>query len=311
MLAEYAIIPNVFAQSSYASPESCDRHLRYLKDGLLSWGLVRNMHNGGWLNCVLKHRDLWDKRGREILKKLELQGRLYDSPACSKNIPDTSIEWCQEALESHMASPLQGIITDQPTADLYKGEQLIAPSTHLTEKTWWTEGNSVELKRSTEDYLKELRPILKYSNSIMFIDPHLDPTRDGDKSYKGFVELIKACGTRSPAPSIEIHRVCYTGSGKDRIVTTTLPEWEECFKSRLEQTVRQMGLSVEVFIWDDFHDRYLISNLIGIMIPNGFDAEKMPSTTRWARLDRKDRDGVVKEFAPNTPNHALRHRFNI
>lgn len=73
----------------------------------------------------------------------------------------------------------------------------------------------------------------------------------------------------------------------------------------LGQTVLQMGLHVEVFLWNDFHDRYLISNLIGIPIPNGFDAETNPSITRWARLDSEHRTSVEKEFDQTSVMHRL------
>lgn len=185
---------------------------------------------------------------------------------------------------------------------------MIAAATRLTEqKRWLGDKNSVELKRTTENYLQVLGPTLRHSKSIMFIDPHLDPTRD---NYKDFVELLKACGTRMFAHRIEIHRVCYSGSGRERQVVSET-EWRLRFNSVLGQTVRQMGLEVEVFLWDDFHDRYLISNLIGILIPNGFDTESKPSTTRWARLDREHRDSVEKEFDPASRKRTLHYRFKL
>jgi hypothetical protein len=82
------------------------------------------------------------------------------------------------------------------------------------------------------------------------------------------------------------------------------------FDSTLGHAVRQSALNVEVFLWDDFHDRYLISNLIGILMPNGFDTNT--SITRWARLDSEHRDSVEKEFDPPSSLHALDgRRFTI
>ena len=43
-----------------------------------------------------------------------------------------------------------------------------------------------------------------------------------------------------------------------------------------------LGLSAELFIWDSVHDRYLISDIVGVMLPNGFDiAKRSSSTTVW------------------------------
>ena len=245
-------------------------------------------------------------RIKELLKVFK-QGRMSDCLAFSENVPSTALDWCQEALESHSDNPMHGIITDQPTADLYHSEKLIASATQLPEKTWWLGGkNSVELKRTTDAYLDALRPTLRHSNLIMFIDPYLDPT---SRNYADVGALLQACGPRKPSPMIQIHRVCYEGSGKDRKFPT-VREWKQRFDSVLGQVIRQSEINVEVFLWDDFHDRYLISNLIGILMPNGFDVDT--STTRWAKLDREDRDSVEREFDPSVNLHSLcGRRFTI
>jgi hypothetical protein len=73
-----------------------------------------------------------------------------------------------------------------------------------------------------------------------------------------------------------------------------------------------MALSVEVFIWDNFHDRYLITDLIGISAPNGFDTTTNPrDMTTWTRLSRRDRDDVQREHDPACNRHTLRHQFRI
>jgi hypothetical protein len=151
---------------------------------------------------------------------------LCDSPAVVNALRALLLQWCQEALESHEVSSLQGIIVDQPTADLYQGENLIASATQLTEQKRWLGGkNSVELKRTTEDYLQVLGPTLRHSNLIMLIDPHLDPT---SRNYAGVADLLKACGPRKPTPMIQIHRVCYEGSPKERKFPT-ISEWKAAF----------------------------------------------------------------------------------
>ena len=65
-------------------------------------------------------------------------------------------------------------------------------------------------------------------------------------------------------------------------------KWEASFKRVLSPILQPKGLNAEVFIWDDFHDRYLISNLIGILIPNGFDVTTDPNdTTTWTRFSER------------------------
>ncbi|MCG8556424.1 MAG: hypothetical protein MJD61_14210 [Proteobacteria bacterium] len=144
------------------------------------------------------------------------------------------------------------------------------------------------------------------ANHIMFIDPHIDPSED---RYKGLETLIESAAGRSPRPLIELHRVCYRGSGRSRTILN-LDEVEATFRAELGGTLSNVGLSVEVFIWSDFHDRYLISNLVGISVPNGFDTTRAADArTTWTRLGRKDRDGVQREFDP--AHHKPRRRFTI
>ncbi len=88
--------------------------------------------------------------------------------------------------------------------------------------------------------------------------------------------------------------------------------FERNFRDGISAHLRVAGLQAEVFVWDDFHDRYLISNLIGISLPNGFDTTRDPnSVTRWTRLGRNDRDDVQREFDLASQQHALRARFMI
>ena len=115
---------------------------------------------------------------------------------------------------------------------------------------------------------------------------------------------------RSPAPKLEIHRVRYRGSGPHRDLVE-VNEWERTFRSCLAPRLSRAGLKVEVFLWNDFHDRYVLSNLLGISVPNGFDTTSTKDTTTWTRLGRKDLEDIQREFDPAANRHDLKHRFTI
>jgi hypothetical protein len=88
--------------------------------------------------------------------------------------------------------------------------------------------------------------------------------------------------------------------------------FERRFRDAPQGSVRAPGLSVDVFVWDDFHNRYLICDLIGISLPNGVDTTSDPtSVTRWTRLGRENRDDLQRAFDPASERHSLRHRFAI
>lgn len=308
MITEYAIISDVFDSTNYSSEEVCRLRMEVLRECLMGRGVVRDLHGGSWLNCWEAQLDRWNLRAKELVKKLRQQGRLTNSSAHADVVPSTGVEWCNEALKSHVHTKLHGIIADDTTAASFTNNSLVASMSKLTNTNWWI-GNSAseELQRTTVEYVKILRPVLLHSNSLMFIDAHLNPM---EQRYGSVKQLLQICGTSLKKPVIEVHRACYRGSGENRGILTE-NDVRNMF-SNLTAVARDANLNIEVFVWDNFHDRYLISNLIGINLPNGFDVDMgPPSMTRWSRLDRHHRDNVQKEFHPAAGMHKLRHRFSI
>ncbi|MEW6185461.1 MAG: hypothetical protein AB1585_06955 [Thermodesulfobacteriota bacterium] len=309
LLSEYAFTPDVIDGTSYGSVETCRLHLQNIKEVLLQEGLVRNLWNGEWVQTFVNDHRPWHPRGKELIKKLALQKRLVFNSAIGRNLPSNDSEWCEEALASHKTIPLNGIIVTDCISGLFKGQPIIASIQKLSSTPWWSgRSPSIRPHRKIEDYKNALNLVLKHANSIMFIDPHLDPRLP---RYHDFAKLLKEAGGRTPSPLIEIHRVCYRSSGPNRHIYNP-QELEEMFRDSLSETLNQVGLKIEIFIWDDFHDRHLISNLVGIGMQNGFDTTTAQNAqTTWTRLGRADRDDIQREFDPASNRHSLRARFKI
>jgi len=309
MIAECALVPDIFDSTSYSSSELCDVYLSNLKEYLLQEALVRDLYNGEWGTYVGKNTG-WHPRAKELLKKLVTQKRLHLSASCLSAVPADPAQWCQEAIASHKVDPLVGVITSSELANEFRDYALVASIEKISNAPWWQNRSpSLRLDRTTRDYLQNLRLILRHANSFMFIDPHLDPVQP---RYGEFVQLLQAIQRADFAPLIEIHRVCYSGSGPQRKVVSP-EEWEKQFREKLDAPLTSARLTVKVFIWDDFHDRYLITDLVGISVPNGFDVEKNPKlkVTTWTRLGRRDRDDVQREFDPAARRHTLQYQFVV
>jgi hypothetical protein len=100
------------------------------------------------------------------------------------------------------------------------------------------------------------------------------------------------------------------GDGRDRCERSA--EHEETFRQYLEPQLRQAGVQAKIFLWDDFHDRFLASDLIGLSWSNGFDTNADPaSSVTVARLSKGDRDDLQQEFSDNSTKHHLKHQFVI
>ena len=311
LLADYAITPDVFDVTSYSTAGECEARLETIREAMLTEGLVRNLRDGQWHGLFSSNDRPWHRRGTELVKKLSNQGRLVPHEPALYASPAHDRGWCAEALATHAGNPLTGgVIVTEPIKSEYRRNPRVARIDRLGGTPWWrARSPSVRLNRTRTAYETQLDLVLRHSNSIIFIDPHQDPRKPG---YHDFGALLSRAGSRTPAPRIEIHRVCYEGSGPARWLPMRDDPlyFERRFHQELAEPLRSGRLSAEVFVWDDFHDRYLISNLIGISLSNGFDTRPQ-STTTWHRLGRDDGDNIRREFHPATGPHKLQARFEI
>jgi hypothetical protein len=296
LLCEFAITPDVFQLDSYDSPDVAELYLRPLKDKLLTDSIVRNLRSGKWCGCFDRDDRNFHKRTKEIIKKLKQQNRIIDYPEQLREFDGTNEAWCREALESHTLLPLDGIICSKKTYPLFESNEIISPIDLLHKTQWWTDNRSdVVLSRTIDDYQTNLRLLLSHANSLMFIDRFLDPSQPG---FRDFPELLKKMAARNPLPKVEIHRVAYIGRGKEKE-----PEkrelWEGTFRNKLGFLAEKAGMQIEVFIWDDFHDRFLITDIIGIFLGNSFNTSTDPRVNvTWSKLSRETRDAIQFEFDP-------------
>jgi hypothetical protein len=308
LLSEFAITPDVFDERAYASAQVADLHLLQLKHALLEDGLVRDLRNGAWARLVAGDTRRWSRKARELVTKLRQQCRLPRCPPALSSEPTSDSAWCAEAIASQGHAPLDGIIVGDGQQADFRDEPLVASISRLTSASWWQRrGCSLRVQRRTSDYLDACRLVLRHSSWVAFVDPYIDP---GAPNYGSFSDLIDRVGIDNPSCRIELHG-CYV-KGEASGGLAWLVTREASFREGLTTLVRRHRLTVEVFLWDAFHDRYLLSNLVGLSIPSGFDTCERPGEqTTWTRLTREDRDDVQREFDAQNRRHKLHKRFTI
>lgn len=314
LLADYAITPDVFDVRSYSTGDECEARIDNIRETMLDEGLVRDLRDTAWSLLFLGSGPRpWHPRGRELLKKMKKQGRLLPFSSVLPQRPADDRAWCAEALATDEVRSFRGgVITTRFVKDSYVDDPRVARIDRLSSAPWWSSRSpSVRLQRTLDDYEKHLDLLLRFSSSLRFIDPHLDP---GKLRYGSFGKLLQRAGNRVPTPRVQIHRVCYEGSGsRRRLPLTDDPTYfRQMFHDALADSLRAAELRAEVFIWPDFHDRYLISNLVGISLQNGFDVSPAPDdSTTWSRLGRDNRDDIQREFDPAARPGELVERFLI
>jgi hypothetical protein len=244
-----------------------------------------------------------------ILEAFAKNKHIRSVKAARANQPSCLEDWFDEAIASYKEDPFDGIIASKNTMTTIKSQlvnshlELIASIENIEKADWWTNrSHSVRLKRQTQDYLQHLRLLLNHANSLIFIDPYFNPNKP---DYQEFTKILDAINQPDDPPSIEIH-LCHLEPG----VTKT--DFERLFKRHLESFIQSKKLEVEIFIRDQIHDRFILTNFIGIQSGNSFSISRNPDeTTTWTRISRTRRDELQKEFARNSRDHKLQHYFTV
>lgn len=153
LLAEYALTPAIFDVAAYNSEEVCGLHLQLLKEVLLHEGLVRNLRAGEWSRTFDDSSRTWHQRGKELLRKLRTQQRIVVAEPAGSTAPQTDAEWCAEAIASHYAAPLAGVIATDATAAPHARNAIVSSVSKLSSAPWWASRSpSLRLGRTLADY---------------------------------------------------------------------------------------------------------------------------------------------------------------
>lgn len=307
MLDEYALVPDIFDRAAYSKPDYIDMCLAHLKEPLLQEAVVRDLCDGGWSEFCFGNAGSLHPLCKEILKKLKQNNRLRRFPQQNGSMPESSLDWCRESQTGHGLDPLNGIIAAHATKQHCAAAE-VACIEKLAGTFWWQQRSpSVTVDRKTARYLAVLGRLLQQANSLMFIDPNLDPS---SRNYREFGQLLAPLAGRAIKPRIEIHRSLCIGDGPARTFPTEA-DWKRSFAA-FGAALKAQGLMAEIFLWDDFHERYLVADVMGISVPAGFDVTTRPDDwSTWGRLGRDDKDKIQRLFDPASRAAKLKWRFVI
>lgn len=308
LLLDLAITPEVFSPAGYSAPERCDDSLFQLEPIVMQEAIVRDLASGRWQEYLKASEATLSIAGLKLFRAMT--DRIRPCGAVKYSNPETPEEWCWEAEALHQKERGDGILVGHETALRNGGDGVVCAAERVHQANWWlARACSVTMHRQTGDYIRHLDRLLRFAKSAVFIDPHLDPTV---QRYSEFHKVLEIARRRQTTLHGEVHRNCYRGSGVDRHEISEL-EARQMFEPLAQKlTSPEVKLRLDIFVWDRFHDRFLITDLLGLSVPNGFDiSENSDEVTRWTRLSREDRDGVLREFAPNNPLHRLRFQFSI
>jgi hypothetical protein len=311
VITEVAINPCVFDKGCYSHESLCRHCIGNLWAALERDAMARDLREGDWAKHVIAQArgGALETTARHMVQTLRKKNRFTVAPSELPSEPPDYDAWCEEAKLSDARSDLAGIIVSEAGLANHNAHPKVKSVEKLNKVSWWQDRSlSAKTARSTAAYLRALGTVLTCAKYLMFVDAFLDPKKP---RYADFVSILRAAKRATgPQPKIEIHRVIYEGSGPARRIIKK-EELEGHFRAALESEIKALVLQVEVFIWDDYHDRYLLSDVIGLSVSNGFDVDGAPNARMvFTRLSEKDNRSTLEEYHPEqTTLRSIQHRF--
>lgn len=307
LLGEVSLTPQIFLRASYQDDEGARQAVRTLYHVLLRDVLTRNLADGAWERFLDRlGPSLMHLKAKELYRKLKQENRLSYAPGAvqgSDGSHEFERSWLVAVRETATEDPCLGTVVSPAIQDLLRGEARVD---RLPDTEWWNEicrTTTARIERPVESYLDHFRPVLRGARSVMFIDPYIDPEVD---HYRSVLELILACRPGRDT-RIELHRVRYRGSGPCREMQV---DWEPAF-GEWSRRCREKGVRVHVFIRSEFHDRYLITDQIGLGLSNGLDLSRPGDRMLVSKLDRPTVDELRSEYSENSPRPKTALSFTI
>lgn len=317
MLYEYAMTPDLFDSAFLDTNDSHEIILVEVLRGLAQFGILANLNKDGWIRHVREKVNTLSPATKDkvlsCLSVLHDRKRLVRHPKSMTGNPNSDIDWLNLALVSHDRIPFHAIILSQTLMDKCNCErsEFVEFSTSL-DSTLWNEcrRRTLTLNKSRADYRSNLAPVLRYARKLALVDPYL-------KCVTRYIDTIKICssllGDRGHirlSGQIEVHAL------KDQqnphpCIDDCLAEWERNLRSLADND----GHKFKVFLWEKkpdseakMHDRYILTDQCGILIPGGLDCRDSSRTvsTDWSLVDEDVRQNRWANYDyPTSPFELL------
>ncbi|MCG3199128.1 MAG: hypothetical protein GHCLOJNM_03637 [bacterium] len=280
MLYEFAIDPEAILEWAK------DRNLAaFFLDGKFGLGTARIMAQfpKGWRKRVHSFfgqgsGTLADSRLGEILKELGSHVTARPASEWCDDLP-----WLENTEREDLQSPFHAILGVRNPRLSSRVLNALSPGEVVDSPLWKTQ-HGVTVKRTADEIAEAISPMLRIADEIYFIDPYFDP---GTKKKRDPIlkSLRRAEGSRGgSAPRIIQVRCDYDKSGTDEYFQCKCKEdlpkkipkgWEVVFL-RLNNNDSGQRL----------HNRYILTNLGGVIFGHGIDEGKRDETDEITLLSK-------------------------
>lgn len=274
MLSEYAVDPKALGADWRVFKDLFDR---FGGDK----GRLISRFPKKWESKVIqaaKEASMPDVRMKSLVERLRRgKYRIADF----ERIYEAESSWMENAIRLHAERPFHAIVHDCepapcPEALLVDDCTDDAPLFHAP--------ISQDVVRTEDEIAGALFMLVLAASEIDLVDPYFD-LRPGQRNYIGPLrQLLERLGNASSSPrTIRVHfRTHHTRPPSNILLNDTV---------RLTAGILPEGYCLELHEWEqidggeDFHDRFCLTNLGGIMIGAGLSAQGASETATFTLLD--------------------------
>lgn len=316
MLYDFAMTPELFEPKFIEQNDPNGTVLVEFLRGLAENGLLADLNKGQWarqIECNSSNLSL-NLRDKVLtcIKVLNDRNRLVRHRKSVTGNPSSNLDWLELIFDSHDQIPFDGIVLSEA---LMKGSsrkcnEFIEFCEVLDSKPWIDRKRTLTLQKSKSDYQTALEPILRYARKLRLIDPFLN------SEEVRYLDTISICSNllgmrrhnRFDECIVEIHSAKKSPRQENFRTDQIFSNWE----LKLQELMQTYRHKYRVYLWENqfdtgkFHDRYILTDQIGISVPWGVDCyERTHDSTKWNVLDEVDRELCWADFDQTSEKFEL------
>jgi hypothetical protein len=310
MLSEVSISPSLLFSESYGSDYAHKLGMGVLRSALLETALTHNLWNGSFASDTYRNPNI-SAAGKKLLQAMKQRNRLVETPpaASTEQKPSDPISWTREAVSSHRGgAPVCSILACAAVKRVFADEATVEDLADTDEWTEKVNRRSWLPPLNAEEYLSLMRPVVSNARHLKLVDAYFNPRSSTYADFTGgLVTLITHRSQRLAKPVMEFH------SGHLSEDKRLMPQQEVRDRyAPLSSALRDLGLTADVTIWSDLHDRYLLTDLGAYVLGNSLTSSKdFDKRNTWARLDEKDANELNTLYTPEVRPNKVVYRLTI
>jgi hypothetical protein len=298
MFYEYAIAPEVAAKWG-------ERHnYRYFLQAFANGGgRLFSRYPKKWFKLVWEEFQGEKEMDRKRLEELFV--RLKEAPIkrSGNSWEESQGGWLENALAEHERFPFEAILaTENPGSN-----PPVLSEDDLFRETCdrWNIPNGLRVERNAKEMLTAIAPMLALCKWVRFVDPFIGKCKNKMRhSMEAFFQALGEERPVGPPESIEVHTKEENAAAPDHVEGFFAP-------------IIPANVSVTFYFWHEnspgprLHNRYVLTDLGGVIFGHGLDTGNQGELDDVNRLDHDQHQRCIEEYCPDSTAFSLVEKLTV